>query len=69
MKKRGRGTTKRKARNTRTAAQHRSFIAADLQKQLDQRTRELVESQKHLAEALEQRIAPASTALRDASAG
>jgi GAF domain-containing protein len=57
MKKRGRGTTKRKARNTRTAAQHRSFIAADLQKQLDQRTRELVESQKHLAEALEQQTA------------
>jgi hypothetical protein len=35
---------------------HRS-PAADLQKQLDQRTRELAEAQKHLAEALEQQTA------------
>jgi two-component system, NtrC family, sensor kinase len=33
--------------------------AADLQKQLDQRTRELAETQKHLAEALEQQTATA----------
>ena len=35
---------------------HRS-PAADLQKQLDGRTRELAETQKHLAEALEQQTA------------
>ena len=32
-------------------------MTADLQKQLDQRTRELAESQKHLSEALEQQTA------------
>src|ERR1700730_2854210 len=37
---------------------HRS-PAADLQKQLDQRTRELTEARKHLAEALEQQTATA----------
>ena len=37
---------------------HRSS-AADLQKQLDQRTRELAEAQKHLAEAQEQQTATA----------
>src|SRR4249920_3051397 len=37
---------------------HRS-PAADLQKQLDGRTRELAETQKHLAEALEQQTATA----------
>jgi two-component system NtrC family sensor kinase len=37
---------------------HRS-PAADLQKQLDGRTRELAEAQKHLAEALEQQTATA----------
>jgi hypothetical protein len=36
---------------------HRS-PAADLQKQLDQRTRELAEAQKRLVEALEQQTAP-----------
>ncbi len=57
MKKRGRETTKRKARNAPTAAGHRSFTAADLQKQFDQRTRELAEAQKHLGEALERQAA------------
>jgi class 3 adenylate cyclase/transcriptional regulator with GAF, ATPase, and Fis domain len=37
-----------------TAARRRRSSAADLQKQLDQRNRELAEMQEHLAEALEQ---------------
>src|SRR5215813_8425031 len=54
MKKSGRETTKLRGRNALPVAQHRGPAAADLQKQLDQRTRELAEAQKHLAEALEQ---------------
>src|SRR5262245_20739875 len=57
MKKRGRTTTKLKGRNALPVARHRGPTAADLQKQLDQRTRELADAQKHLAEALEQQTA------------
>src|SRR5262245_38472537 len=57
MKKRGRETTKLKGRNALPVARHRCPSAADLQKQLDQRTRELADAQKHLAEALEQQTA------------
>ena len=57
MKKRGRETTKLKGRKAPTVARHRNLTAADLQKQLDQRTRELAEAQKHLAEALERQTA------------
>jgi hypothetical protein len=57
MKKRGRETTKLKGRNALPVARHRGPTAADLQKQLDQRTRELAEAQRHLAEALEQQAA------------
>src|SRR6516165_7733432 len=57
MKKRGRETTKLKGRNALPVARHRGPTAADLQKQLDQRTRELADAQKHLAEALEQQAA------------
>src|SRR5262249_9916402 len=46
-----------KVRKAPTSARSRLPSAADLQKQLDQRTRELAESQKHLAEALEQQTA------------
>src|SRR5262249_26530272 len=44
MKKRGRETTNLKHRNELTVARHRGPTAADLQKQLDQRTRELAEA-------------------------
>jgi len=57
MKKRGRETTKLKGRNATTVARHRNLTAADLQKQLDQRIRELAQAQKHLVEALEQQTA------------
>src|SRR5262245_9187558 len=57
MKKSGRETTKLRGRNALPVAQHRGPTPADLQKQLDQRTRELAEAQKHLAEALEQQKA------------
>jgi GAF domain-containing protein len=57
MKKSGRETTKLRGRNALPVAQHRGPAAADLQKQLDQRTRELAEAQKHLAEALERQAA------------
>src|SRR5262245_19030805 len=57
MKKRGRETTKLKGRNALPIARHRGPTAADLQKQLDQRTRELADAQKHLAEAREQQTA------------
>src|SRR5262245_57211788 len=57
MKKSGRETTKLRGRNALPVAQHRGPAAVDLQKQLDQRTRELAEAQKHLAEALEQQTA------------
>src|SRR5262245_37797332 len=55
MKKRGRETTK--LRHALPVTRHRGPTAADLQKQLDQRTRELADTQKHLAEALEQQTA------------
>ena len=57
MKKRGRETTKLKGRNALPVTRHRGPTAADLQKQLDQWTRELADAQKHLAEALEQQTA------------
>jgi two-component system, NtrC family, sensor kinase len=57
MKTRRRKTPKLKRRGEATAARRRRSSAADLQKQLDQRTRELAEGQKHLAEALEQQTA------------
>jgi len=57
MKKRGRETTKLKGRNALPVARHRGPTAADLQKHLDQRTRELADAQKHLAETLEQQTA------------
>jgi two-component system NtrC family sensor kinase len=59
MKKRGRKATKLKGRNALTDARRRGSAAADLQKQLDQRTRELAEAQKRLVEALEQQTAAA----------
>ena len=58
MKARRRKTTTVKRRKVPTAARRRgSSAAADLQKQLDQRTRELAEARNHLAEALEQQTA------------
>jgi signal transduction histidine kinase len=57
MKKSGRETTKLRGRSALPVARHRGPTAADLQKQVDQRTRELAEAQKHLAEALEQQTA------------
>src|SRR5258708_33507285 len=57
MKKRGREKTKLKGRKAPIVALRRTLTAADLQKQLDQRTRELAQAQKHLAEALEQQTA------------
>jgi hypothetical protein len=59
MKKSGRKATKLKGRNALTDARRRGSAAADLQKQLDQRTRELAEAQKRLVEALEQQTAAA----------
>jgi GAF domain-containing protein len=56
MKTRRRKTTKLKRRKETTAARHRS-LAANLQKQLGQRTRELTEARKQLAEAQEQQTA------------
>src|SRR5271166_2721276 len=50
MKTRRRKTTKLKRRKEPTAARDRGFSAADLQKQLDLRTRELKEAQKKLAQ-------------------
>jgi GAF domain-containing protein len=50
-------TTKPKHDDAPTAVRRRRSSAADLQKQLDQRTRELAETQEHLAEALEQQAA------------
>src|SRR6516162_2545268 len=58
MKNRRRETaTKLKGRKAPTVARHRNLTAADLKKQLDQRTRELAQAQKHLVEALEQQTA------------
>ena len=56
MKTRRRKTTKVKRRNP-LAAERRRGPTAELQKQLDQRTRQLAEAQKRLAEALEQQAA------------
>src|SRR5262249_15555024 len=55
MKKRGRETTK--LRHALPVTRHRGPTAADLQKQLGHRTRELADAQKHLTEALEQQTA------------
>jgi hypothetical protein len=57
MKSRLPRTTELKGRKAPTAMHRRGLSAADLQKQLDQRTRELGEAQQQLAEALEQRTA------------
>jgi hypothetical protein len=57
MTTRRRKTPKLKRRKEATAARRHRSSAADLQKKLDQRTRELTEAQKHLAEALEQQTA------------
>src|ERR1700738_2864663 len=54
MKTRHPRTTKPKRGNAPTTARRRGSTAANLQMQLDQRTRELAEAQKHHAEALEQ---------------
>jgi class 3 adenylate cyclase len=54
MKTRRRKTMKLKRGGEATAARRRRSSGADLQKQLDQRNRELAEMQEHLAEALEQ---------------
>jgi GAF domain-containing protein len=56
MKTRRRKTTKVKRRNPLTA-EGRCGPTADLQNQLDQRTHQLAEAQKRLAEALEQQAA------------
>jgi GAF domain-containing protein len=56
MKTRRRKTTKVKPRNPVTT-KHRRGATAELQKQLDQRTHQLAEAQKRLAEALEQQAA------------
>ena len=57
MKTRHSRTTKPKHRKEPTSARHHGSSAANLKRQLDQRTRELAEAQKHLAEALEQQTA------------
>jgi two-component system, NtrC family, sensor kinase len=54
-----RKTPQLKGRKEAAAARRHPPSAADLQKQLDQRSRELVEAQKRLAEALEQQTATA----------
>jgi two-component system, NtrC family, sensor kinase len=59
MKTRRRKTTKPKHRKVPTTARGRVSSAADLQNQLDQRTRELAEARKLLADALEQQTATA----------
>src|SRR5437867_329614 len=57
MKTRRQKTTTIKHRKKPTAMRRRASSGADLQRQLDQQTRELTESRKHLAEALEQQTA------------
>ena len=57
MKTRRRKTPKLKRRKEPTAAHRHRSSPADLQKQLDQRTRALAELQRQLAEALEQQTA------------
>jgi two-component system, NtrC family, sensor kinase len=59
MKARRRKTTTVKRRKVPTAARRRGSSIADLQKQLDDRTRERDESRKDFAEALEQQAATA----------
>src|SRR5262245_18671267 len=59
MKARRPKTTKLKRRKAPKPARRRSSSAADLQKHLDQRTRELAEARKQLAEALERQAATA----------
>ena len=54
-----RKTTKLKRRKEAVTGRNRGSSAADLQKQLDQRNRELAKSQKHLTEALQQQTATA----------
>src|SRR5262245_8276428 len=58
MQARGKHATD-KRRQTATPVRRRRLSPANLQKQLDQRTRELAEAQKHLAQALEQQAATA----------
>ena len=60
MKTRRRIATKVKRRKEPTLARGGSSLAADVQEQLDPRTRELSEARKHLAEALEQQTATAN---------
>ena len=50
-------TPKLKRRQEATAARRHRSSASELQKQLDQRTHELAEAQKNLAEAHEQQTA------------
>src|SRR5262252_10594318 len=57
MKTRRQKTTGAMRRKAPAAARRRGPTAAALQKQLDQRTRELAEARKKLAEALEQQTA------------
>src|SRR5215467_2414553 len=57
MKTRRQKTTRAMRRKAPAAARRRGPTAAALQKQLDQRTRELAQARKHLAEALEQQTA------------
>ena len=57
MKTRRPNTTKLNRRAKPAAPRRQGPTAVDLHKQLDQRTRELAEAQKHLAEALEQQTA------------
>jgi two-component system, NtrC family, sensor kinase len=59
MKAHGRKRPKLLRRKEATAGHRHRSSAADLQKQLDHRTRELTEAQKHLADALEQQMATA----------
>src|SRR6516162_4903546 len=54
-----RKTPKLKRCKEAVTGRNRGSSAADLQKQLDQRTRELAKSQKHLTEALRQQTATA----------
>ena len=57
MKSRGRKTAKVKRHETPTVDRRRGYSAANLQEQLDQRTRERDEARKLHAEALEQQTA------------
>jgi two-component system, NtrC family, sensor kinase len=57
MKMRRRETVSPKRSKAPRTSSPRSSSASDLQKQLDQRTRELAKARKHLAEALQQQTA------------